>query len=127
MAENIRGGLQALHPGQAEAARALGFSGAQTTLLISLPQAIKNVIPAIAGQFISLFKDTNLVYIIGMLDMVGIGRAFITGNPQFLASSHELFIFLAFSFGILAYAMSHASSYVEKKLSHGRKMSMETV
>ena len=61
MAENIRGGLQALHPGQAEAARALGLPGWQTTLLISLPQAIRNVIPAIVGQFIALFKDTSLV------------------------------------------------------------------
>ena len=59
MAENIRGGLQALHPGQAEAARALGLPGWQTTVLISLPQAIRNVIPAIVGQFIALFKDTH--------------------------------------------------------------------
>ena len=56
---NIRGGLQALHPGQAEAARALGLPGWQTTMLISLPQAIRNVIPAIVGQFISLYKDTT--------------------------------------------------------------------
>ena len=67
MAENIRGGLQALHTGQVEAARALGLPGRQTTLLISLPQAIRNVIPAIVGQFIGLFKDTSLVYIIGMV------------------------------------------------------------
>ena len=84
MAENIRGGLQALHPGQAEAARALGLSGRQITFMISLPQAIRNVIPAIVGQFIGLFKDTSLVYIIGMLDVVEIGRAFIQGNPEYL-------------------------------------------
>ena len=83
MAENIRGGLQALHPGQAEAARALGLPGWQITLLISLPQAIRNVIPAIVGQFIALFKDTSLVYIIGMLDIVEFSRAFIQGNPEY--------------------------------------------
>ena len=52
MAENVRGGLQSLHPGQAEAARALGLPVWQTTLFISLPQALRNVIPAIVGQFI---------------------------------------------------------------------------
>ena len=119
MAENIRGGLQALSPGQQEAARALGLSGVQTTLLISLPQALKNVIPAIVGQFISLFKDTNLVYIIGMLDMVGIGRAFISGNPVYLNSSYELFIFLAVTFWIFAYGLSHVSRYIERKTNTG--------
>ena len=59
MAENVRGGLQALHPGQAEAGRALGLPSWQTMTFISLPQAIRNVIPAIVGQFISLFKDTT--------------------------------------------------------------------
>ena len=98
MAENIRGGLQALHPGQVEAARALGLPGWQTTTLISLPQAIRNVIPAIVGQFISLFKDTTLVYIIGMLDVVEIGRAFIQGNQAFIDNALELFVFLAVIF-----------------------------
>ena len=70
-------------PGQVEAARALGLPSWQTTLLISLPQAIRNVIPAIVGQFISLFKDTSLVYIIGMVDVVAIGRSFIQGNTEF--------------------------------------------
>ena len=95
MAENIRGGLQALDAGQAEAARALGLAGWQTMSLISLPQAIRNVIPAIVGQFISLFKDTSLVYIVGVLDVVEMGRAFIQGNTEYLGSAKELFIFLA--------------------------------
>ena len=82
MAENIRGGLQAIHRGQAEAAASLGLPNWQITMFITLPQAIRNVIPAIVGQFISLFKDTSLVYIIGMLDVVEIGRAYIQGNPR---------------------------------------------
>ena len=114
MAENIRGGLQSLHPGQTEAARALGLPGWPTTLFISLPQAIRNVIPLIVGQFISLFKDTSLVYIIGMLDVVEISRAFIQGNPQYLANAKELFIFLALVFWVFTYSMSYVSRRVEQ-------------
>ena len=121
MAENIRGGLQALHPGQAEAARALGLPSWQTTLLISLPQAIRNVIPAIVGQFISLFKDTSLVYIIGMLDVVEFSRAFIQGNPEYLARAKEVFIFLALIFWVFCYGMSYVSREVEKNLGVGRR------
>ena len=121
MAENIRGGLQALHPGQAEAARALGLAGWQITSLISLPQAIRNVIPAIVGQFISLFKDTSLVYIIGMLDVVEISRAFIQGNAEFLANTQELFLFLALVFWIFTYTMSYVSRRIEGHLGVGRR------
>ncbi len=121
MAENIRGGLQALHPGQAEAARALGLPGWQTTLLISLPQAIRNVIPAIVGQFISLFKDTSLIYIIGMLDIVEESRAYIQGNPELLASAQELFIFLAVVFWVFCYGMSYISRRYELHLGVGER------
>ena len=121
MAENIRGGLQALHPGQAEAARALGLPGWQTTLLISLPQAIRNVIPAIVGQFIALFKDTSLVYIIGMLDVVEFSRAFIQGNTEYLSSAKEVFIFLALVFWIFTYTMSYVSGKVEEHLGVGQR------
>ncbi len=121
MAENVRGGLQALHRGQAEAARALGLPSWQTTLLISLPQAIRNVIPAIVGQFISLFKDTTLVYIIGMNDVLQFSRAFIQGNTEYLASAKELFIFLAVVFWIFTYGMSYVSRRIEENLGVGRR------
>ena len=121
MAENIRGGLQSLRPGQAEAARALGLPGWQTTLLILLPQAIRNVIPAIVGQFISLFKDTTLVYIIGMLDVLEYSRAFIRGNAEYLADAIELFIFLALFFWIFCYSMSYVSRKVEEQLGVGER------
>jgi general L-amino acid transport system permease protein len=121
MAENVRGGLQALHLGQAEAARALGLPGWQTTLLISLPQAIRSVIPAIVGQFISLYKDTTLVYIIGMLDVVEISRAFIQGNTEYLSSARELFIFLALVFWVFTYTMSYVSGKVEDHLGVGQR------
>ena len=121
MAENIRGGLQALHPGQAEAARALGLPEWLTTLLISLPQAIRNVIPAIVGQFISLFKDTSLVYIIGMLDVVEISRAYIQGNPEYLSSAKEVFVFLALVFWVFTYTMSYVSQKVEEHMGVGQR------
>ena len=121
MAENIRGGLQAIHRGQAEAAASLGLPNWQITMFITLPQAIRNVIPTIVGQFISLFKDTSLVYIIGMLDVVEIGRAYIQGNPEFIPSAKELFIFLAFVFWIFTYNMSYVSRRIEQNLGVGRR------
>lgn len=121
MAENIRGGLQALHRGQTEAAQSLGLQTWQTTMFITLPQAIRNVIPAIVGQFISLFKDTTLVFIIGMQDILTYSRAFIQGNPEFIASAHELFIFLAIVFWIFTYSMSHISRRIELHLGVGRR------
>ena len=120
MAENIRGGLQALHPGQAEAARALGLPGWQTTLMISLPQAIRNVIPAIVGQFIALFKDTSLVYIIGMVDIVEMGRVFIS-RPEYIGSAREMFVFLAVVFWIFCYGMSYVSRRIERHLGVGQR------
>ncbi len=120
-AENIRGGLQALHRGQAEAAASLGLANWQITLFITLPQAIRNVIPAIVGQFIALFKDTSLVYIIGMLDVVEISRAFIQGNPEFIPSAQELFIFLALVFWIFCYSMSYVSRRIEEHLGVGSR------
>ena len=120
MAENIRGGLQALHPGQAEAARALGLPGWQTTMLISLPQAIRNVIPAIVGQFIALFKDTSLVYIIGMVDIVEMGRVFIS-RPEYLAGDKPMFLFLAVVFWVFCYGMSYVSRHIERNLGVGER------
>lgn len=121
MAENIRGGLQALHPGPAEAARALGLPGWQTTVLISLPQAIRSVIPAIVGQFIGLFKDTSLVYIIGMLDILRIGLDFVNGNIEFRDNKGEVIIFVALVFWIFTYAMSRVSGRIERHLGVGER------
>ena len=121
MAENVRGGLQALHPGQAEAARALGLPGWQTTLFISLPQAIRNVIPAIVGQFIGLFKDTSLVYIIGMLDILRMGLDFVNGNIEFRDNKGEVIIFVALVFWIFTYGMSYVSGRIERHLGVGER------
>ena len=71
LAENVRGGLQSIPHGQEEAAKALGLSGWQVTLFIMLPQALRAVIPALVGQAIALFKDTSLVALVGLVDLLG--------------------------------------------------------
>ena len=121
MAENIRGGLQGLPTGQAEAARALGLPGWQVTVLVLLPQAVRNVIPAIVGQFIALFKDTSLVYIVGMLDILEIGRAVVQGNVEFADNGRELYIFVAVVFWLITYTMSYASRSLERHLGVGER------
>ncbi len=120
MAENVRGGLQAVPEGQVEAARALGLSGPLILLFIVLPQALRMVIPAIVGQFISLFKDTTLVAIIGLMDLLNVGRA-VLANPQFLGLHREVYLFIAVIFFIFSYAMSYASYRLEAALGVGER------
>lgn len=115
-AENVRGGLQSIPKGQYEAANALGMNNFQTLLLIVLPQAIKVVIPAIVGQFISLFKDTTLVLIVGINDLLGIGRSIINSEPDFIRLQLEVYIFIALIYWAFSYFMSVASRKVELSL-----------
>ena len=121
MAENVRGGMAAVPTGQTEAASALGLRAWQTTTLITLPQGLRNIIPAIVGQAISLFKDTSLVFIIGMLDLVEMGRVTIQGNLEFVDDGHEVYFFIAAVFWIFTYAMSHVSRKIETALGVGRR------
>lgn len=124
MAENIRGGLQAVPRGQSEAARALGLNGWQTTRLIVLPQAIKAVIPAIVGQAISLFKDTTLVFIVGLFDFFAVAEI-VANQPESLLVPGgirlELSLFLAVVYWYFAYRMSVASRQLEKRLGVGTR------
>jgi len=112
-AENIRGGLQSVPLGQIEAAKALGMSNLKTTIFIVLPQALRAVLPAIVGQFISLFKDTTLVVIIGINDFLGIGRSIINSDPEFVQMRTEVYIFMAVVYWIFSYLMSLASRRME--------------
>ena len=121
MAENVRGGMAAVAPGQTEAARALGLRGWQTTMLITLPQGLRNIIPAIVGQFISLFKDTSLVFIIGMLDLVEMGRVTIQSNLEFIDNGREVYLFIALVFWIFCFSMSYVSRRIERALGVGRR------
>ena len=124
LAENVRGGLQSLPKGQSEAARALGLSYWQTTLLITLPQALRAVIPALVGQFISLFKDTSLVAIIGLYDFLGIARA-VQAQPQWLGMPggvwRETFFFVAVVYFIFSFIMSRVSLSIERSLGVGQR------
>src|SRR5918996_5665486 len=113
VAENVRGGLQAIPSGQLEAAHALGLNTFQTNLFIVLPQALRAVIPANVGLFISLLKDTTLVSIIGLFELLGIGQA-VLAQPNSLGARLEVFAFAAVIFFVLCYAMSQASYRLER-------------
>jgi general L-amino acid transport system permease protein len=115
MAENVRGGLQNVPSGQDEAARAIGLSATQTLFLIVLPQGLRAVIPTIVGQFIALFKDTSLVEIIGLTDLVGIGEA-VRNNPDWLGVTREIPITLGVIYFIFTYSMSLAAKNLEQRL-----------
>ncbi len=119
LAENVRGGLQSVPSGQIEAARAVGLSGTQTLLLIVLPQALKAVLPALVGQFIGLFKDTSLVYIIGLKELAGISDT-IRSNPDFVGTAKELYFTISVIYFIFSYAMSSGARSLEKTLNTNR-------
>jgi general L-amino acid transport system permease protein len=120
IAEIVRGGLQAIPRGQAEAARALGLNGALTLFLIILPQALRVTIPAMVGQFISLFKDTSLVAIVGLLDLARIANA-AANQPEFLGRLTEVYVFIAAIYFVFASAMSYGSRRLEKTLGVGER------
>lgn len=120
LAENVRGGLQAIPKGQYEAADSLGFSAYQKYRLIILPQALRVVIPAIVGQFIGLFKDTTLVVIVGMFDVLGVANA-IAAQEDWLGVRREPYIFLAILFFIGSAIMTAYSRYLEKRTGLGER------
>ncbi len=120
MAEVIRGGLQAIPKGQYEAADALGLTYWKKMGFIILPQALKITIPSIVNTFIGLFKDTSLVLIIGMFDVLGIGQAANT-DPKWLGFATESYVFVALVFWIFCFGMSRYSIYLENKLHTGHK------
>jgi general L-amino acid transport system permease protein len=122
VAEIVRGGLQAVPRGQYEAGQAVGLSPYKVTRLVVLPQALRAVIPAIVGQFISLFKDTSLVVTIGLLDLLAVSES-VTSQPQFLAQGlhAETLGFAAFLYWAGSYWMSRSSQRLEKRLGVGER------
>ncbi len=124
MAENVRGGLQAVPRGQIEAAQALGLSAWHTTSLIVLPQALRAVIPAIVGQCIALFKDTSLVFVVGLIDFYRVTEVIAT-QPASLSITGgvklELYLFISLVYFFFAYRMSVASRQLEKRLGVGTR------
>ena len=122
MAEVIRGGLQAIPRGQVEAAKAVGLSWWKTTALIVMPQALRHVIPGIVNSFIGLFKDTSLVSIVALFDLLGQVHAsfadpvWATPSTLFTGFAFAGMIYFTFCFG-----MSRYSLFVENRLNAHRK------
>ena len=88
-------------------------------MLIVLPQALKAVLPALVGQFIGLFKDTSLVYIIGLKELAGISDS-IRSNPDFIGTAKELYFTISVIYFIFSYAMSSGARSLEKQLNTNR-------
>ncbi|MCB9450694.1 MAG: amino acid ABC transporter permease [Anaerolineaceae bacterium] len=112
LAENVRGGLQSIPPGQEEAAKAIGLNGLQTIMFITLPQALRAVIPALVGMFIGLFKDTSLVAIVGLIDLTGISNS-VVAQTEFLGFRREVFLFISIIYFVFSYVMSYISRRIE--------------
>jgi general L-amino acid transport system permease protein len=122
MAEVVRGGLQAIPKGQYEGADSLGLGYWQKMGLIVLPQALKLVIPGIVNTFIGLFKDTSLVYIIGMFDLLGIVRQnFSDANWASPQTPMSGLLFAGFVFWIFCFGMSRYSIFMERRLDTGHR------
>lgn len=122
IAEVVRGGLQAVAKGQTEASQALGMAPWKTMRLIVLPQALRATIPAMVGQFISLYKDTTLVSLVGLFGVLAVSGAANT-QPEFLAQGFEVVTlpFVALMFWVGSYSMSREARRLEKRLGIGER------
>jgi len=112
LAENVRGGLQSIPPGQTEAAKALGMNPPQVTMLITLPQALRAVIPTLVGQCISLFKDTSLVAIVGLADLTRVADT-IVAQAEYIGLRRETYLFIAAVYFIFSFVMAYVSRKIE--------------
>ncbi|MDP2838425.1 MAG: amino acid ABC transporter permease [Syntrophales bacterium] len=115
IAEVVRGGLQAITRGQYEAAESLGLNYVQKMRLIILPQALKIVIPPTVGILISAFKDTSLVVIIALYDVLKTTRS-VLANPSWMGFSPEAYLFVALIYFVCCFSMSNYSRRLEKEL-----------
>jgi general L-amino acid transport system permease protein len=122
IAEIVRGGLQAVPVGQVEAAQAVGLSPPKVLRLVVLPQALRAVIPAMVGQFISLFKDTSLLSIIGFIELIGVAN-FATEQPRFQGEGLRplAYAFVGFLFWAVCSTMSRESQRLERRLGVGER------
>ncbi len=114
LAEAIRGGLQAIPDGQYEAAAALGLGERRALATVILPQALRASLPAITGIAIGTFKDTSLVLIIGLFDLMTATRAAL-GDPRWLGFSAEAYLFAGSIYGVLSWALSRAGRRLEER------------
>lgn len=119
IAEVIRGGLQSIPKGQKEASAALGIGPLFEMAYIVLPQAIRVVIPTIVSTFIAIFKDTSLVFILGITDVLRIGRLIPEQQQAFYGKSIQTLLVVALLFWIVSIVLSQISRSIEKKLNLG--------
>jgi general L-amino acid transport system permease protein len=117
-AEVVRGGLQALPRGQEEAAQALGFNYWQRMSLVILPQALRISIPPLVNTIIGFFKDTSLVVIIGLLDLLTTIKISLT-EPAWIGFGVEAYLFAAFMYFLFCFPMSRYSQRLERQLGKG--------
>jgi general L-amino acid transport system permease protein len=121
IAEIVRGGLQSVPKGQIEAGQSVGMSPVAINRKIVLPQALRAVIPAMVGQFISLFKDTTLLIIIGVSEILNV-RELVHGQPDFRGVGiAETLVFVMLAFWAISFTMSRESQRLEKKLGVGER------
>ena len=120
IAETVRGGLQAVPKGQYEGAESIGLNYWQTMHKIVLPQALKIVIPPLVSIFISLFKDTSLVVIIGIFDLTQAAKAALA-DAAWRGYSTEAYLFIAAIYFVFCYSISRYSQSLEKSLNHGQR------
>jgi len=121
VAEVVRGGLQAIPKGQYEAAAAMGLSYWKSMFLVILPQAMKLVIPGLVNTFIALFKDTTLVLIIGLFDLLAIIENVLGADNAWLGFHTEGLVFAAFVFWLFCFSLSRYSMALERKLDTGHR------
>lgn len=122
IAEIVRGGLLAVGRGQSDAALAVGLGPVASMRFIVLPQALRAVIPGLVGQFITLFKDTSLVAIVGLRELLGVSQA-LTSQGEFLAQGlhAETLVFASFVYWTISYTMSRESRRLERRLGVGTR------
>ena len=118
MAEIVRGGLQTVGRGQAEAAASMGLSYWQAQRKIILPQALASVVPSIVNNFISLFKDTSLVTIVSLYELTGSLSLALGSDPNWRPFKIEAYLFIAAIYFAFCYAMSRYSLVIEKRLAN---------
>jgi general L-amino acid transport system permease protein len=118
IAEVVRGGLQGMSRGQYEAAESIGLNYYLTMRLVILPQALKIVIPPTVSQLISAFKDTSLVVIIALFDILKTTQS-VLSNPEWMGFSREAYVFIAILYFLGCFSMSNYSRKLEKELSRG--------
>lgn len=117
LSEIFRGGISAVPKGQTEAARSLGLSKSRTMIKVVLPQAIKVAIPSMVNQFIITVKDTSILSVIGLAEIVNKAKVYVGKSYQFFAT----YILVAVYYLVVISILMILSKYLEKKMTYGRK------